>query len=444
MRRPLQLDTFLIFLGDVAMFYGALWLTLLVRYLDLPSVEQFLQHAGPFTYLFAMWVVVFYIASLYEPHAVVLKSRIPSVLLNVQAINSVIGIAFFYFIPAFGIAPKTILFIDLFLSFVLIALWRIFGLQLIGLRRKERAILIGSGEETRKLYQVVNASPMYPMRFVTWVDLERSGDIGFEKEVIERIYAERISTVVIDLKNEKAAVIVPKLYNLIFSHVRFVDQYRIYEDIFDAIPISLIGYNWFLENVSSRGHFGYDLMKRTMDIALAILLLPVVLLVLPVVALATLLTDGSPVFFRQERVGRGNRPIELLKFRTMTTDADPAARRVTRLGNFLRKSRLDELPQVWNVLRGDLSFIGPRPEIPELVRHYVEKIPYYNIRHLITPGLSGWAQVHHEKHPHHAADVIETKNKLSYDLYYLKNRSFVLGIKIALKTIRTLLSRSGA
>lgn len=444
MRRPLQLDTFLIFLGDVAMFYGALWLTLLVRYLDLPSVEQFLQHAGPFTYLFAMWVVVFYIASLYEPHAVVLKSRIPSVLLNVQAINSVIGIAFFYFIPAFGIAPKTILFIDLFLSFVLIALWRIFGLQLIGLRRKERAILIGSGEETRKLYQVVNASPMYPMRFVTWVDLERSGDIGFEKEVIERIYAERISTVVIDLKNEKAAVIVPKLYNLIFSHVRFVDQYRIYEDIFDAIPISLIGYNWFLENVSSRGHFGYDLMKRTMDIALAILLLPVVLLVLPVVALATLLTDGSPVFFRQERVGRGNRPIELLKFRTMTTDADPAARRVTRLGNFLRKSRLDELPQVWNVLRGDLSFIGPRPEIPELVRHYVEKIPYYNIRHLITPGLSGWAQVHHEKHPHHAADVIETKNKLSYDLYYLKNRSFVLDIKIALKTIRTLLSRSGA
>lgn len=444
MRRPLRLDTVLIFIGDIVMFYGALWLTLLVRYLDIPSAEQFLLHAEPFTYLFAIWVVAFYIASLYEPHTVVFKSRLPAMLLNVQALNSVIGVAFFYFIPAFGIAPKTILFIDLFFSFVLIALWRIFGVQLFGLRRKERAILIGSGEETRRLYHVVNTSAIYPMRFITWVDLEKIQSISFEKEIVERVYTENISTIVIDLKNEHSSAIVPKLYNLIFSHVRFVDQYRIYEDIFDAIPLSLIGYNWFLENVSSRGHFGYDLLKRAMDITLSVLLLPLALLVLPLIALAILVVDGRPIFFLQERVGKGNLPIQLVKFRTMTTDADPANRRVTRLGKFLRKSRLDELPQIWNVLLGELSFIGPRPEIPELVRHYAEVIPYYNMRHLITPGLSGWAQVHHENHPHHHADVIETKNKLSYDLYYLKNRSFVLDVKIALKTVRTLLSRSGA
>jgi lipopolysaccharide/colanic/teichoic acid biosynthesis glycosyltransferase len=181
-----------------------------------------------------------------------------------------------------------------------------------------------------------------------------------------------------------------------------------------------------------------------MDITMAIALTPVVLILAPVISVAILLADGAPVFFRQERVGKGNRPIRLLKFRTMTMETDLAARKVTPLGNILRKTRLDELPQIWNVFLGELSFIGPRPEIPELVRQYVEVIPYYNIRHLITPGLSGWAQVHHEKHPHHRADVVETKAKLSYDLYYLKNRSFVLDVKIALKTIRTLLSRSGA
>jgi exopolysaccharide biosynthesis polyprenyl glycosylphosphotransferase len=444
MRQPLRLDTFFVFLGDIAMFYGALWLTLLVRYLEIPSGEQFLVHAEPFTYLFAIWVIGFYIASLYEPHMVVLKSRLPAMLLNVQTINSIIGVAFFYFIPAFGIAPKTILFIDLFVSFVLIALWRVFGVQVFGLRRKERAILIGSGEETRRLHQVVNASPIYPMRFITWVDLEDIESIAFEKEIVERVYTEHVSIIVIDLKNEKAAAVLPKLYNLIFSHVRFVDQYRIYEDIFDSIPLSLIGYNWFLENISSRGHFGYDLLKRMMDVILAILILPLVFVALPFISLAILLADGAPVFFRQERVGKGNHPIRLLKFRTMTMDAESSARRVTRLGAFLRRSRLDELPQVWNVLRGELSFIGPRPEIPELVRHYTNVIPYYNMRHLITPGLSGWAQVHHEKHPHHGADVIETKAKLSYDLYYLKNRSLALDVKIALKTIRTILSRSGA
>ena len=117
--------------------------------------------------------------------------------------------------------------------------------------------------------------------------------------------------------------------------------------------------------------------------------------------------------------------------------------KVTKVGAFLRKSRIDELPQIWNVLMGDISLIGPRPEFEKPVREYVEKIPYYNVRHMIKPGLSGWAQIYHEQHPHHGVDIEETRNKLSYDLYYIKNRSFMLDIKIALKTIKTLLLRAG-
>jgi lipopolysaccharide/colanic/teichoic acid biosynthesis glycosyltransferase len=117
--------------------------------------------------------------------------------------------------------------------------------------------------------------------------------------------------------------------------------------------------------------------------------------------------------------------------------------KVTKIGNFLRKTRIDELPQLWNVLKGGYSLIGPRPEFPKAVYKYANKIPYYNARHLITPGLSGWAQLNHHKHPHHGVDVEETRNKLSYDLYYLKNRSFWLDFEIGLKTIKTLLSAVG-
>jgi lipopolysaccharide/colanic/teichoic acid biosynthesis glycosyltransferase len=116
---------------------------------------------------------------------------------------------------------------------------------------------------------------------------------------------------------------------------------------------------------------------------------------------------------------------------------------VTRVGTFLRKWRIDELPQLWNVFMGSYSLIGPRPEFAQAVASYTEAIPYYATRHLITPGLSGWAQIYHEGHPHHGVDIEETRNKLSHDLYYLKNRSLVLDIEIALKTIRTLVSRSG-
>ena len=118
------------------------------------------------------------------------------------------------------------------------------------------------------------------------------------------------------------------------------------------------------------------------------------------------------------------------------------ANKVTKVGSFLRKTRIDELPQLWNVVKGDVSLIGPRPEFPDPVKHYAEEIPYYNIRHVIKPGLSGWAQIYGE-HPHHGIGVEETRNKLSYDLYYIKHRSFLLDLKIALRTIKVLITFVG-
>lgn len=436
---------FALFFGDVALFTLALWVTIAIRNFVGGTPQLFSVHIVPFAILFAVWVLVFYIASLYEPHTVVLKSRVPGIILNAQAVNSAIAVLFFYLIPAFGITPKTVLFLDLLISFLLVSAWRIFGTRFFGLRHREKAALFGSGEEMHELYRVVNNNQLYPLRFVTAVDLQKLDGIDFEREVLGRILSEGVSVIVVDSRNPNITPILPRLYNLIFSHIRFVDQYRIYEDIFNKIPLSLIGYSWFLENVSSRAHFGFDLFKRTMDIMLALMLFIPSLLIYPFVFLAIKLDDGGPIFYVPERTGEGGRPIHIYKFRTMST-MDEGKRlgensdRITRVGNILRTTRIDELPQLWNVLLGDLSLIGPRPEFPSLVSQYHGAVPYYNMRHLVKPGLSGWAQVHHDKPPQ---TIEETKEKLAYDLYYLKNRSLALDLKIALKTIRTLLSRTG-
>jgi exopolysaccharide biosynthesis polyprenyl glycosylphosphotransferase len=436
--------------GDVFFFLISLWISLVLRNLSFPSAALFRTHLEPFSLLFIAWIVVFYIAGLYDKHTTILQSRLPGILFNTQIANSVIAVLFFYFIPFFGITPKTLLFIYLIVSFFIILSWRMYGYFLIGQRDPEKAILIGAGEEIKELYEEVNANPLHNLHFVTSVDLTRADKPGFWGEIIERVYAEDISLIVLDLTSQKVDPILPHLYNLIFSKVRFVDMHKIYEDIFDRVPLSLLTYNWFLENISTHPRIAYDALKRVMDILISLPLALVSLIVYPFVYVAVKLDDGGPLFIAQERVGKNNKLIHILKFRTMTDNDNgrygkggTSSLHVTRVGAFLRTSRIDELPQLWSVLKGDQSLIGPRPELPQLVKLYEKEIPYYNVRYIIKPGLSGWAQIYQENHPHHGEAVMETREKLAYDLYYIKNRSLWVDIKISLKTIKTLLSRVG-
>ena len=368
---------------------------------------------------------------------------------NTQLVNSALAVVFFYFIPLFGITPKTILFIYLFVSFVIILAWRMYGYFLIGRGHLDNAILIGSGEEMKELLEEVNNNPIYNLKFVSSVDLNRADEKGFWDEIVSRIYSENVSIIAIDLANENVEPVLPHLYNLIFSKISFIDMHKIYEDIFDRVPISLLKYNWFLENISTQPRGAYDTLKRIMDITISLPLILVSLIFYPIVWLAIKLDDGGPLLISQERVGKRGRIIHLSKFRSMERNnvdlgsATHTENKVTRVGKILRDTRIDELPQLWSVLKGDLSLIGPRPELPAGVAHYTEEIPYYNVRHLIKPGLSGWAQIYQEEHPHHSLDSLETANKLSYDLYYIKNRSFLLDIKIALRTLKTLASIAG-
>ncbi len=439
----------ILFIGDAIIFFVSLYAVLLIRYRTIPSGELLQNHLVPFSILFAVWILVFFIAGLYENRTIILKNRLPGIILRTQIINTVLAIAFFYFIPYFGITPKTNLFIYLVISAFFILLWRIYGYSLIGPKRKQNAILIASSEEMKQLRDTVNLHNHYNINFISSVDLDAIRSVDFQEEIIKRIYAEDVSLIAIDFKNNKVEPILPALYNLIFSNITFIDMYKIYEDVFDRIPLSLITYSWFLENISHTPKATYDFLKRIMDIFIAIFLGVISLVAYPFIIAAIKMHDGGKVFIVQERIGKNGLPMKIYKFRTMTANdngmyADGRTKNtVTRVGAFLRRTRLDELPQLWNVIAGDISLIGPRPELPSLVAQYEKDIPYYGIRHLIKPGLSGWAQLYHDNHPHHGVAISQTKEKLSYDLFYLKNRSLLLDLTIALKTIKKLLSRSG-
>lgn len=430
-------ETLALFLGDLIILYFSLWLALTLRYWDMPNSKLITDHFYPFTIIIVVWLFVFFIAGLYEKHTLILKSRLPGTVFNAQVINSFIAVLFFYFIPYFGIAPKTNLFVYLLISFSFILIWRIYGDVFFASSVKQKGMLIGSGVEMKELLMEVNDNSRYGLHFISSIDLDNIEGVDFKDEVLARIYSEEIQLIAVDLKNEKVEPILPHLYNLIFSRVKFIDMYKIYEDIFDRVPLSLVRYNWFMENISTEVRVTYDVLKRLMDILMALCIGIVSLIFYPLVYLAIKLDDGGDIFFAQDRIGKNNRIIKIYKFRTFFDS------KITKIGKWLRATRIDELPQLWSVLNGDISMIGPRPEIPSLVRHYESEIPYYDIRHLIKPGLSGWAQLYHTDPPKVVADSDKTRRKLSYDLYYIKNRSLMLDLKIALKTVKALLSRSG-
>lgn len=439
----------LLFVGDLVIFLASLWVTLAVRYAALPGQKLFMDHVVPFSLLFAVWIIVFFVAGLYDKHTRLFRESLPTTILYAQLANVTMAALFFFFIPYFGITPKTNLLIYLVISFTLIVLWRLWIFDVIvrrfGAGYRHKAILIGAGTEIEELKQEVNSNYRYPFEFAYHFDpKEVESSLDMQGKLLELISSGDASVIVGDPHSPALTTLVPLLSNLAFleARFRFIDSTVLYESIFDRVPLSLIRTSWFLVNVSTSPTYVYDFFKRLMDIVAGFLLSVVTALLYWLVALLIKLDDGGPVFFATERVGKDNRPFRLLKFRSMS---HREAEQVTRVGYWLRRLRFDEFPQSWNLLRGDISLIGPRPELPRLVQEYAEHIPNYNVRHLIKPGLSGWAQIKEYDVPRGGVvDVRRTATKLSYDLYYIKHRSLMLDIHIALKTIRTLLSRSGS
>lgn len=428
----------LLFLGDILSLYLALYISLLIRYGGQSLVENWDLHFVPFSFLFLVFILNFFIYGFYETKNIFIKKNLSFSIFKIQILNSVLAVLFFYFIPYFAITPKTNLFIYLIVSLVVLVIWRSFIVEIFSSKTKNKAFLIGRGEETADLKDEINGG-VYGFEIVNSINLEKVESVDIKEDIINVIYSEGIDLVIIDTKDDSVIPLLPRFYNLMFSGVQFIDVHQLYEYTFNKVPLSLVRHGWFLENFKSRPHILYDFLKRGMDIFLSLVLFLISLIFYPIVFILIKLDDSGSIFYFDTRIGKENKKIKIIKFRSMTPDSKTE----TRIGKFLRKTRIDELPQLINVLRGDLSLIGPRPEQPDKADKYNQEISFYNVRHLISPGLSGWAQIYHENHPHHDLNTGATKEKLSFDLYYVKNRSLVLDLKIALKTLKTLLLSKG-
>lgn len=254
--------------------------------------------------------------------------------------------------------------------------------------------------------------------------------------------------VVVALAERRGFFPVEELLNCKMAGIEVVDAPSFYESAMHKLLIENISPSWFIFSQGFKVNWLLRLCKRVVDLSAATAGLICLVPLVPLIALAIKLDSPGPTLFRQVRVGRGDRPFVLMKFRTMREDAEAGTGavwsqvddpRITKVGNFLRRSRLDEIPQLLNILRGDMSLVGPRPERPEFVSELKKKIPYYSERHYVKPGLTGWAQVLYP----YGSTVDDAIEKLRYDMYYIKNISIILDIYIIIKTFKVVILGKG-
>ncbi len=438
-------ETAILVIGDFLILVASLWLALLLRNLALPPLGYFQTNLLPFIPMFLLSLLVFYIAGLYEKLTRPIRRIMGVRIAGAQGATVAIEAILFFVLPL-TIAPKTILLLYLIVSVLAISAWRFYRMNYeIETESRTPALLIGSGAAVEELVEEVSQNDRYLMRFARVLDTRTLPHAVLVEEVGQAL-EKGIRVIVLDPHDTAVGPIVSEFYDLIVKGVVILEFASLYEEIFDRVPLEHIDPLRLLETASHKRGL-YDAAKRLFDIVLAAL---VAVVAIPFVAVAAtvLLFDGGSPFIYPERIGRGNRPIHLVKLRTMLFfDAgDPEKQkqnRVTRFGALLRKTRIDELPQLWNILKGELSFIGPRPELPALAQVYEREIPHYRVRHLISPGLSGWAQIHDYDAPRGGVDVVRTRRKLSFDIYYLKHRSFGVDLAIAAKSLRAIMALSG-
>jgi lipopolysaccharide/colanic/teichoic acid biosynthesis glycosyltransferase len=437
-------ETLLLLGGDIVLLSVSLWLALAARSFSIPEPSFYLSHLAAFVPIFLISLVLFYISGLYEKQTRLVKRLLGERILGAQLANTLIA-AFIFFLLPFDIAPKTILALHLLFSVVILSLWRFFIIPRISYGSRAEALLIGRGVAVKELYDEVRENKKYRFTFGKLID---TGTVLSEEvqEQVRLFVSQGVRTIVLDTRDETVKEALPSLYDTLVGGTAFVEFIDLYEEVFDRVPLSHVDHAWLLKCLPQE-HVFYTLGKRTFDFIGALVGLILSFILVVPAALLVALSGGSP-FIYHERIGKGGVPFKILKLRTMLLNdhGDPELQkknRVTKIGMFLRKSRIDELPQLVNILKGDLSFIGPRPELPAIAKTYERDIPYYAVRHLITPGLSGWAQIRDMDAPKGGADVDRTRRKLSYDLYYLKHRSPGLDLAIALKTLRALATFSG-
>lgn len=429
------------FLAAAALVFGA----------DLYIVLNYQQGAQKILLLIVITLLCSYYFDLYSPSGLASRYEIYFRLLVVISILSFLLAGIAWIFPEFLIG-NGVQVIGLAILTTALSGWRSLYDWLISKPLfSEKAYVLGSGPTAENVVNAIRSRRDLGIEIVGWAGAlgcaaTRSQLAESLRDIRKRI--PHLDRIIIALQDRRGTMPVRELLNQRLSGIVIEDATMLLEKISGKIeleglhPSALIFSDGFRLNQRSL------LARRAISFLAALLILIVVLPILPLIALAVRLSSPGPIFFSQKRVGRKGEIFTVHKFRTMRQDAeantgavwagkeDP---RITKVGRVLRKTRLDELPQLWNVLKGDMTLVGPRPERPEFVQWLQDEVPYYGLRHIVTPGLTGWAQVRYC----YGASLEDTKRKLEYDLYYIKHMSVALDLLIIFETIKTVLLRRG-
>lgn len=413
----------LLFIGDIIMLALSFAGMVALRF-DLHTQTEFVwAQAVTFAFVFVLWLIVFFIFDLYNLRRVNPNPRNIGTLGLAIATSTAISIILFYIFPVQGITPKTNLVIIAVISFMLLVGWRRVFYKLFASTYLQRIAIIGNDPTIDHLR----------------TDLAKHPHIG---------------TVIVSIAVYDPTHPLPPVHLVIADDINLRDLMHIhettdaevlslasaYEELFGKIPLTLMNDKRAISILTRRLPVAYRLIERLLEIIIATFILIVTSPVVLISMLIILVEDGAPVMYRQTRVGKGGQPFSILKLRTMHINAEQTGvqwatindTRTTRIGRILRKTHIDEIPQMWNIIRGDLALIGPRAERPEFVRELEEQIPYYYVRHMTKPGFTGWAQIKFR----YARSTEDSREKFEYDLYYLQNKNPLLDIGIVLKTVQ--------
>ena len=448
--------------GAIFSWLGYSWLQLIQRGLKPLTAWKFatlnVDVPAWFYFLPIIWVML--LVELYDSHAAANRRRTWRGIAIAAFVGLVLySLVFIFFrdpedLPRFGVGAFLLLASSLTLG------WRMLYIRLYtssGFQR--RVLVIGAGKAGRTLARIYKSASPAPFQFVGFIDddhakIGRKPEgfpvFGSSEQLLQTIDVERVTDIVIGIMGEMRGATFQSILDAQERGVEIIPMPTLYEEMTGRVPIHHLESDWIVRSFVDQARVSgfYDLVKRIVDFigGLAGTLLFAILF--PFIAFAILIDTGRPIFYSQSRMGKGASLFKINKFRTMfqNAEADGKARlasendpRVTRVGNFLRKMRLDELPQFWTVVRGEMSLVGPRAERPELVAEFQRQIPFYRARLLVKPGLTGWAQINYG----YVASVTETAVKLEYDLYYIKHRTLMMDIQIILRTIGTVLRGAG-
>jgi sugar transferase (PEP-CTERM system associated) len=451
--------TVLLLLVEAMLLFGGIVVAVYVRLGAVEAEETLIARNGFYKAGLAMvfCLASFYLFDLYD--FVVMFDRRELVLRMLQAL----GLAWIALAITFYAVPPTMIgrgvsLISLPLALLLMIAWRLVIHWVLGHPELgERILIVGSGAFAIEIARETLGRPDAGFRVIGFVDknpqlvgksLINPKVIGLTSELASLVKRESIDRIVVAISDRRGQFPTHELLRLSLSgDVSIEESAAFYERLTGRVLLDMVRPSWLI--FSSRGRrarlneLARALMNRAVALIGALLSLPIAI----VTALLIKIDSRGPVLYQQERVGKNGRTFTLMKFRSMRIDAEKDGpvwaksddERMTRVGRIIRRVRVDEIPQFWNILRGDMNFIGPRPERPHFVAQLAEEIPYYEQRHLIAPGLTGWAQI---KYPY-GASIADAKKKLEYDLYYIKNQSLSLDATIMFETIKTILFGRG-